>query len=177
MWRKKLHKPVRKFVEKRFSERRTNLAGNNSEIHPIYEAVVALLIKCVSDEEAKKRLLKGDEESVKSILIVDKLLEVLKDNSQKQQLRTMLSSGQSLDAIIEKSALYLSEGKRTDGGDVLYRIDALQPKQRRYLIRKIRRIRRKYPLGVYIKTDVFDYINKNAGKFRKCLYNHLIKKQ
>jgi len=159
-------------IEELFLERSSNFYSGVGGIHPIVEAIIALIKSQISDEEAIKRLLSSDKESIKSIFVIDSILERLKEDEQKTQLRQMLSSGNSLDDITERGALYLSENKRTSEGDVLYRIDEIPERQRRDLLGKIRKVRKNYPHGIYIKKDISSYLDRNAEKFRK---NRIIK--
>ena len=155
-----------------FLERSSNFYHENGEIHPIYEAVAALLIKSLDDEEAINRLLNPNGESLKSVLITDGILGRLKEDYQRGQLRQMLSSGNSLDNIIEQGALYLSENKRVCDGDILYRTDELPRRRRKDLLKRIKKIIKDEPRYIYIKKDLSDYLERNAKKFRR---NRIIK--
>lgn len=159
-------------IEKLFLERSSNFYNETGKIHPIYEAVAALLTQLLDDEEAIKRLLSSDKESLKSVIITDGILGRLKEDEQKRQLRQMLSSESSLDDIIERGALYLSETKRTSEGDILYRIDKIPERQRRDLLGEIKRVRKNYPDCIYIKKDILNYLDRNTKKFRR---NKIIK--
>ena len=89
-----------------------------NNIHPIYEAVIALLRKNLQDKDICERFLK-DENSLREILVADAILDRL-NSYQKNSLISLLKSGSSLKEIVDRAAIDIAEDKRAKDGKVLY---------------------------------------------------------
>lgn len=112
--------PVARIVLK-IVEGRENLRVDGLEnIHPMYEALIALLKRNLGDDEVVRRFAK-DENSLKDVLVTESFLANL-TSSNANEIRRLFNSGASLKDITERAALYISEGKRTQGGRALYQL-------------------------------------------------------
>ncbi|MDD5192124.1 MAG: hypothetical protein PHH54_00895 [Candidatus Nanoarchaeia archaeon] len=107
-----------------YSKKSSNFSTEEGIIHPIYEALTALLKEQVSDEEAKKRLIEEGQRGIKSVIIADGFLEMITQANSRNDIKNMLNSGRPLAEIIDRAALYIADDKRTKDGLVLIRSDS-----------------------------------------------------
>ena len=114
---------VIKIGAKKTEDKKKNLRVEGlNNIHPIYEAVIALYKKYLSDSYVFNRFKineKLNEDILRTVFATDALLDKLSD-SQRKQVEGMFVSGSSLDEIVDMAALQITEDKRTKDGKVLY---------------------------------------------------------
>jgi hypothetical protein len=150
-----------------FVEKPSVLAGEMGDIHPIHEAVVALLKSQVSDSEAQQCLQRTEKDAIKEIIVADVFMGRVRNETWKNELRAMLREGKPLELLIDKAALYLSENKRVHEGDVLYRPSLLPADTRRYVEKRTKGFVKNHPNSIYIQKGVIDYVDANKRRFKR----------
>lgn len=98
-------------------KKQNNQIPGLTNIHPIYEALAALLRKNMSEQDLYNIFVR-DENSLRKILAAEALLDNVKSQN-KQQLIDLLKSGASLHDLVNRAALDIAEDKRTRDGKVL----------------------------------------------------------
>jgi len=129
------------------------------DIHPMYEALIALLRKQLKDDELVTAI--NDEESLRRVLAADVFLENLPSNK-RDKLITSLKSGKSLKEIVDEAALALSEDKRTQDGNILYRADQQSPDK--YFMKALTRAN---PYNIYLEKVELDLIKRKTANIKK----------
>lgn len=133
-----------------------------SNIHPIYEAVIALLKQQLTDTEIATCFSKYDgKEGIKSVLLVDALLEEYKKiPAYTNNLKQMLLSGKPISEITTMAALYMSENKRVQDGQVIQRVGYSEDK---YVMKALKMLS---PSEVYVKGSEIDKLKVKAKKMQ-----------
>lgn len=150
-------------------EKPTNFIGETGDVHPMYEALSALLKTQLTDETARKRLLMGKKDDLKAILLADYVVGSVSSAAQKNEIRKLLESGQSIDAIAERAAVYLAETKRSNEGDILQTLSGLSRADQRNFRNNIKAIATTFPGRIYLKKEVIDHLRQNKIKFQAYL--------
>lgn len=131
------------------------------KIHPIYEALTALLRQHLPDDSIVRRYAKN-EQSLRAIIATDVLLDYLgKKNS--DNITKVLASGAPLNEIVERISLEIAEGKRVQEGKILVKITAEVEKDP-YLEKKLKDINQS---GIYIEKDKIPQFKEDVEKIKK----------
>jgi hypothetical protein len=139
-----------------------NVEGLNT-IHPIHEAIIALLRQQLTDAEIATYFAKCDgKEGLKSVLLVDALLEEYKKTpSYNNNLKQLLLSGTSVNEITKMVALQISENRRLQDGKVIQRVGSSDDK---YLMKALKMLS---PKDVYVKGSDIDKLKVKAENMRR----------
>lgn len=129
-------------------------------IHPIYEALIALLRRHLGDKEIAARFARN-EESLREVLFTDIVMDQLTPQN-KEQLKTLLISGASLKEVVGRAAVYLSDGKKTQDNQILKNISAMSNNP--YFMKSLKAVN---PEKVYIETAEIERIEKRSNKKKK----------
>lgn len=144
-----------------YSKKSSNFSTGEGKVHPIYEALAALLKEQVSDKDAEKRLIEEGEKGIKSVIIADGLLGML-SSCQREDIKSMFGSGKSLAEIINKASLYIADDKRAKDGFVLVRANSEKPNS------CFRKALKKADVSLlYIETNELNKIKDRAEKIKK----------
>ena len=128
-------------------------------IHPMYEALVALMKRQLKDEEIASMIY--DEESLRLTLAADVFLERV-SSDKKEMIRDKIRRRKPIEEVIENAALCLSENKRIKDGELLYHLD-LRDKDRYF---KKALISEK-PQSLYLSPDELNAIKKKKEKIKR----------
>lgn len=128
-------------------------------IHPMYEALIALLRKQLKDDEIKDTII--DEKSLRTALVTDVFLEWVKPSYQ-SNLKSLLKSGKPLKEIVDQAALQIAEGKRMQDGNILYRADGQNPDK--FFMKALKKAK---PCYIYIEKAELDSIKKRKDEIKK----------
>ncbi len=147
-----------------YEERSSNFSNEIGYVHPIVEALVALLKRQLNDDEVEKRLVRAKNEGeVKRILIIDEFLGKLNDH-EKNEIENMMSSGKKLDEIIDYAALYIVENKRMQDGKVLHSVINSPVGIRRDILIALKKAN---PSEVYVTNAAIPRLEIDARKIKK----------
>ena len=86
-------------------------------IHPLYEALIALLRQNLDDATIAGGFARSPE-SLRDVLVIDGLLPFLRQH-QRKSLEGLLSQGKPLKEVLEYGALLLAEERRIADGNVV----------------------------------------------------------
>lgn len=128
-------------------------------INPAYEALIALLCKCLPKNAIVKRFL--NEKSLNNVLVANALYDAVKNNSTKRQIADRLQEGSPLEEITAIAAVDLAEGKRAKDGKVLleYRTSELENK---FMARALR----EGNYTIYFQQSDLEQAKKRAPELR-----------
>ncbi|MBU3913748.1 MAG: tetratricopeptide repeat protein [Nanoarchaeota archaeon] len=145
------------------SENKSDLRISGMEnIHPIYEALIALLRRHVPDTKIAQRFVK-DENSLREFFATDTLLDILKKPEQTRNLEEAFSSGKTLKEIAEMAALYISEGKLAKEGKVLHTVTEKSYRDPLFM----KALKKAKPESVYVEGKEIERISQESSKMRK----------
>jgi hypothetical protein len=133
-----------------------------SNVHPIYEALTALLKQNISDSSIVSRYLK-DENSLREIIAADALIDYIGPR-RKQNLKPLLESGAGLKEIVESAALNIAENKRTVNGEILSPLSEVENEVLKDFYGNARSLDSNQ---LYISNSALGYLKGNSNKFRE----------
>lgn len=149
---------IKEIVIKISEEKQDLRISGMGNIHPIYEALIALLRRQLKDDEIVGFI--KDEESLRQALAEDYFLEYIQPDK-RTELINAVKSGKSLREIVDQTALILSENKRIKDGKVLYRADSSN--NSRYFLKSLSAAN---PHNIYVETYELKRIEEKAKKVR-----------
>jgi tetrahydromethanopterin S-methyltransferase subunit F len=132
-----------------------------SNIHPIYEALTALLKKNLADQQFVNRYAK-DENSLRESIAADVLLEHVKPK-EKQHFMSLFQSGATLKDIVDGAALSIAENKRIKDGRILY-LAADEAYSEPYFMAALKNIS---PSMVYIDSSAIEDVREKAKRVKR----------
>jgi len=158
-----LHKMTEEDLERiiiKLGDEKLNLRLNGGEkLHPIYEAVLALLKQHLTDEQIVKRM--NDESDLKKILAIDSLIDSIPE-PKRQEFQKKINSISNYNEILSLASLYLAENKRIYDGNSLIPVSDF--KMQEYILRAIKKAE---PENIFVNNKVIPDLEKRAKKIRK----------
>lgn len=134
-----------------------NLRVNGLDgIHPMYEALIALFRKNLSEQSVVTRFAK-DENTLRASIAADTLLDRLSEVYQRN-VRAEFEKGSPLDVIVDTVAIAIAENKRTKDGKLLYSASEEAGKNPYFL----KALRKADPRDVYVAYDAIPEIRERA---------------
>lgn len=124
---------------------------NLNNIHPMIEALIALVRQQLTDPEIGTCFSQCEgKDGLKSVLVLDALLEEYKKSPEySNNLKQSLLSGKSISEVIQTASLYISENRRIKDGNVIQRVGDSSDK---HLLKAVKYLE---PSEVYVKaTDI-----------------------
>lgn len=130
-------------------------------IHPMYEALIALLKQNLNDASIAQRFAKNPD-SLREVLVVDGMLPFLRPE-QKHSLEKLLTQGAPLKEIFERGSLLIAEDRRVMNGEIIR--NAGQQGARGYFFKMA--LPSVSPQNLYLSADELNRVQTKATKFKK----------
>lgn len=144
----------------KIGEEKPNLRIKGGEkLHPIYEAVLALLKQHLSDEQIVKRM--NNESDLKKIIAIDSFIDIIPEGK-KAEFIGKINSIKDYNEIFNWASLYIAENKRMQNGNALEPVsDFEMPK---YILKAIKKAK---PEHIFINRETGLNLEERAKKIRK----------
>ncbi len=142
-------------------EKKPNLRIQGGErIHPICEALIALLRQQFSDPELVKFI--TSEQDLRKVLAADAIIDYVPENK-RSELKHKLMSNPTFDELVNMAALYIAENKRIQDGLVLRQASDETYKDKYFM----RALRKASPTKVYVERSEIQNVHEKARKMKK----------
>jgi hypothetical protein len=153
-------------IKQLYEEKPSNLEGEAGDIHPIYEALVSLLKTQVSDDIARKRLVRGKKEDLKTIILADAMLERVKNPAHRANLLDRLAREEDPYKVAESAAALLAEDKRFASEGALIKLSSLPAESRSYFIKNSKEVVERMSQQIYFTQSASAYMASNTNRFK-----------
>jgi len=141
-------------------EEKPNLRISGGEkLHPIYEAVLALLKQQFSDERIMEII--ESESDLRKVLALDSIVDYIPSEKREQFMRETRDVKDYAE-ILNKAALYIAENKRVSDGKVLHPVSEFE--MQKYFLKAIKKAN---PNEIYLTESIVPKLEKKAEKIKR----------